>query len=110
MSDSEILYEIERLRGYAQRLRDLSYSFYEDLDFTQFKTAGTGNWSGKVKKSEYDNEYKKGIDQLNKAAQEIEEAISECQSKMRSLASSISFTDSPLKRVEAEARAYEPII
>jgi|GEM_PF-1773365 len=109
MSDSEILYEIQRLRGYAERLEDLLCSM-DELNFAQFKTAGTGNWSGKVKKSKFDEEYKKGSDQLDKAAQEIEDAISACQSRMRSLASCIDFTDSPWQKAEAEAMAYGPII
>lgn len=109
MSDSEILYEIQRLRGYAERLENLLCSM-DELNFTQFKTAGTGNWSGNVKSSKFDNEYKKGSNQLDKAAQEIEEAILACQSKMRSLASSIDFTDSPWQKAEAEAMAYAPII
>lgn len=88
MSDSEKLYQIERLNGYTSRLKNLLYSTY-DLDFTQFKTAGTTNWSGKVKSSKFDNEYKRACDQLAMASPEIEEAISACRSKMYSLAWSI---------------------
>lgn len=88
MSDSEKLARVERLKGYVNRLRSLLYSTY-DLNFTQFKTAGTTNWSGKVKSSQFDKEYKSASDQLAMAAPEIEEAISTCKSKMYSLAWSI---------------------
>ncbi|URZ08861.1 hypothetical protein [Clostridium felsineum] len=108
MSDSEILDKIQRLHDYAERLRDLSYSFYEDLDITQFQTAGTKNWSGHVKTSVFDNHYKNARDELEKAGDEIEEAISTCKSKMRSLASLISIKD-PLKKAQAEFMAYSLI-
>lgn len=88
MSNSEILAEIERLNGYISRLENLLYSTY-DLDFTQFKTAGTENWSGKVKSSKFDKQYKSGSGQLAMAAPEIEEAISVCRNKIFSLALSL---------------------
>ncbi|MCR3761156.1 hypothetical protein KYB31_19460 [Clostridium felsineum] len=88
MSDSEKYDRVIRLNGYVNRLEDLLDATCE-LDFTQFETAGTTNWSGKVKKSNFDNEYKNASDQLAKAAPEIEEAISTCKSKMYSLAWSI---------------------
>lgn len=88
MSDSEKLDQVIRLNGYVNRLANLLGSTYE-LNFTQFKTAGTTNWSGKVKSSQFDDEYKSASDQLAMAAPEIEEAISTCKSKMYSLAWSI---------------------
>jgi hypothetical protein len=88
MNDWEKLDKVLRLSGYVNRLANLLYSTYE-LDFTQFKTAGTTNWSGKVKSSQFDDEYKRASNQLAMAAPEIEEAISICRSKMYSLAWSI---------------------
>ncbi|ADZ20688.1 conserved hypothetical protein [Clostridium acetobutylicum EA 2018] len=88
MSDSEKYNKVIRLKGYVNRLSNLLDDTY-GLDFTQFKTAGTTNWSGKVKKSQFDDEYKKASDELARTAPEVEEAISTCKSKMYSLAWSI---------------------
>ncbi|MCL2113909.1 MAG: hypothetical protein FWH31_08115 [Streptococcaceae bacterium] len=101
MNDDEKLERIRRLNSYIGRLNNLLYSVY-DLNFSQFRLAGTNNWSGKVKSSQFDDEYHSASSQLKMAAPEIEEAISTCQSQMYSLAWSINDAG---KKVEALAIA-----
>lgn len=97
MSDDEKLYRIRRLNGYMSRLNDLLYEVY-GLNFSQFRLAGSNNWSGNTKSNKFDDQYHSAYDQLNLAAPEIEEAISTCRSQMYSLAWSI---DNPGKKIEA---------
>jgi len=101
MSDSEKLEQIKRLNGYVGRLRNLLYASY-DLNFSQFRLAGTQNWSGKTKSNVFDEHYHQGASELKNVAPEIEEAISTCKSKMYSLAWSI---DDAGKKIEALAIA-----
>ncbi len=96
MSDDEKLERVRRLNGYISRLNQVLYSVY-DLDFSQFRSAGTDNWSGKVKSSPFDDDYEDASSQLSMAAPEIEEAISTCRSKMYSLAWSIDDAGKKLK-------------
>ncbi|MDR0299288.1 MAG: hypothetical protein LBI13_04310 [Streptococcaceae bacterium] len=88
MSDDEKLERVRRLNDYLNRLNNLLNSVY-DLNFSQFRLAGTNNWSGTVKSNQFDDEYHSAEAQLNMAGPEIEDAISTCQSQMYSLAWSI---------------------
>ena len=99
MSDSEKLNRIRRLNRCVDRLKNVMYSVY-DLNFVQFKSAGSNQWSGRVKSSQFDTHYQQETQQLARVAPEIEEAISTCRSKMYSLAWSI---EDPGKKVQALA-------
>ncbi|GAB2024483.1 hypothetical protein [Lactovum odontotermitis] len=97
MDDDAKISRISQLDGYVSRLRGLLGSV-EGLDFSQFKQAGTTNWSGEKKSSKFDEQHQEGTSQLKKTAPEIEEAISTCKNKMYSLAWSI---DDPFKKAQA---------
>lgn len=99
MSDSQKINQIRRLNRTINRLKKLVYSVY-GLNFTQFKAAGSKNWSGKVKSSQFNERYQQASKQLRMVAPEIEEAISICRRKMYRLAWSI---DDPGKKVQALA-------
>ncbi|MDR2833704.1 MAG: hypothetical protein LBV67_08320 [Streptococcaceae bacterium] len=101
MSDEEKMEKVRRLNEYVNRLQS-SLSASYDLNFTQFKQAGSNNWAGKVKKSDFDEQYHDGERELKNVSQEIEEAILTSKSKMFSLALSI---DDAVKKIEALAIA-----
>lgn len=85
MSDDELIRRIRKLHGIIIRLRGIQGDV-QSLDFTQFKSAGTHQWSGHTKTSQYDEQYRQGKLKLSQVEPEIQESIQACQSKMSSFA------------------------
>lgn len=88
MTDDEKLARVKKINSYMNEINTLRYSVY-DLDFTQYRLAGTNDWAGDVKSNKFDEAYHEAASQLAKVDPEIQEAIATCKSKMYSLAWSI---------------------
>lgn len=85
MTDDQLIREIQKLHQITTKLHRVQ-SQVSNLNFSQFKTAGSHQWSGSVKDHHYDEQFQQGQKSLRQVGPEIQAAIQACQRKMTHLA------------------------
>lgn len=102
MTDDELIRRIRKLQTIQAKLRRVEGQV-QSLDFSQFKSSGSHQWSGQIKKDRYDEAFRQGQSKLRQVTPEIQDAIQSCQSKMMRLAWSV-------KDLQKKAMAFRIIM
>ncbi|MBS7576417.1 MULTISPECIES: hypothetical protein [unclassified Enterococcus] len=74
------------------------------FDMDKYKTAGSGQWAGQ-KANQFSDQLDSAKSSYSSAKQQIEDAISDCKSKQRSLAASIDAIKHPIISAQAWSAA-----